>query len=782
MNLELKRVAVLGAGTMGAQIAAHLANVGVPALLLDLKREGDDPSALARQAVQRMLKMRPAPFFVPENAALIEVGNFEDDLEKVAGCDWVIEAIAEKLDWKRDLWRRVAPLRRADAIVSTNTSGLPLAQIAEGFPAEFQRYWVGTHFFTPPRYMKLLEVIPGEQTLPEVIEAVSALGDRLLGKGVVLAKDTPNFIANRIGTFAAGRAMALREEVGLTIEEVDLLTGPAIGRPKTGTYRLGDLVGIDVLMHVGQNLYDNLNGDPFKSTFLPDELMKRLVASGATGRKAGRGFYKKEGKEILVVDPETLEYRQQQEPRLPGLAEVRNDPDPVSRVRRLLESDGRESRFLWPLLRDSFAYTAGRIPEISDDVYAVDRALRWGFGWDLGNFELWDGLGAAEVVERSRRDGVEFPEWIDRVLESGSGFYGMGERGPLYFDLQASALRPLPEEPGKVRLDVLKKLEGTVLTCPDASLLDLGDGVACLEYHSKMNSLGPAIVEFSARALDEVSRNFEGMVIGNQGANFSVGANLVFLLQAASQGLWEELQQAVAAFQTLTQSFRFSPKPVVAAPVGRTLAGGCEVVLGADAVVAAAETYMGLVEVGVGLIPAGGGTKEVLMRATAQYGQDLRSDRMQGVRKAFETLGMAKVSSSAEEARRLDLLTATDAIEIQSDRLIHRAKQKVLALAAAGYRQPRPRPDVAVVGGPGLAVLEVGLHLMHRAGYVSDHDKLIGQKLCHVLTGGDINHATYVSEEYLLQLEREAFLSLCGEEKTHQRIEAMLKTGKPLRN
>ncbi len=782
MSFRLKRAAVLGAGTMGAQIAAHLANVGVPTLLLDLPGEGSDRSALARRAVQKLGKTRPAPLFSPENADLIEVGNFQDDLALLSQCDWIIEAIAEKLDWKRDLWSKVAPVRRPDAIVSSNTSGLPLHQIAEGFPEEFRCYWLGTHFFNPPRYMKLLEVIPDRKTLPEVIEAVRRTGDQLLGKGVVLAKDTPNFIANRIGTFAAARAMALREEVGLTIEEVDALTGPVIGRPKTGTFRLGDLVGIDVLMHVGQNLYDNLDDDPWKSVFLPDDLMKRLVERGATGLKAGQGFYRKQGKEILVLDPETLDYRPLKAPELPVLAEVGGLATPVQRVRELLESEGREARFLWPLLRDSFAYTAGRIPEISDDICSVDRALHWGFGWELGNFELWDSLGVHRVVERSRQDGIEFPAWIDRVVSSGHGFYDVGVEGRLYFDLQSQSLEAVPEEPDKIRLDLHKQLKGRVLAVEDASLVDLGDGVACLEYHSKMNTLGPAIIEFSGRALEEVNRNFEGLVIGNQGANFSVGANLVFLLQAAGQGMWDELNEAVTAFQHMTQSFRFSPKPVVAAPFARTLAGGCEVVLGADAIVAAAETYMGLVEVGVGLIPAGGGTKEMLIRNTQRFGQDLGADRMEGVKHAFQTLGMAKVSSSAQEARQLNYLLPSDEIEINGDRLIHRAKRKVSSLIQAGYRQPQPRTDVPVVGAPGLAVLEVGLHLMHRAGYISDHDKLIGKKLCFILTGGDLNHATHVSEDYLLELEREAFLSLCGEEKTHHRIKAILETGKPLRN
>ncbi len=782
MTVTLNKVGVLGAGTMGVQIAAHLANVEIPTVLLDLPSDGADRSAVARKAVAGLAKMNPPPLFAAERAGLIEVGNFADDLHRLADCDWIVEAIAEKIEWKRDLWSRVAEHRRPDAVVTSNTSGLPLGQIAEGFPEDFRRHWLGTHFFNPPRYMKLLEVIPGPDTRPDVVEAMVEIGDRVLGKGVVVAKDRPNFIGNRIGSFVAARAMTLRHELGLTIEEVDALTGPVIGRPKTATFKLGDLVGNDVLAFVGENLHHLLPEDPWRDIFRPDDLLKAVVSRGWTGRKAGQGFYKKVGKEILVLDTEAMDYRPQRAPEIPSLAAVSREPDAARRVQALLDAGDKASQFLWPYLRDTFAYTAHRIPEISDEIHQVDRAMRWGFAWEMGPFELWDRLGVGSIVERARRDGVEFPAWIEDVLGQDDPSFYSGGAEPACFDLAAGRKTSLPADEEKINLALLRERKPPVLGNASASLLDLGDGVACFQFHSKMNSLDDAIVEMSQRALEEVDKNFLGMVIGNQGENFSVGANLFFLLGAIKQGLWDQVDMAVRAFQNMTSSFRHSSKPVVAAPFSRTLAGGAEVCLGCDAVVAAAETYMGLVEVGVGLIPAGGGTKELLVRNIEEFGDDPSADRMPGVKRTFQAIGMAKVSSSAEEARRLRYLRDGDAVEINTDRLLHRAKKKVLSLVEAGYQPPRPRQSIPVEGAPGLAVLKVGLHLMRQAGYISEYDKHVGAKLSHILTGGDLNHSTTVSEQHLLDLEREAFVSLCGEEKTQQRIEHMLKTGAPLRN
>ncbi|MFQ5738790.1 MAG: 3-hydroxyacyl-CoA dehydrogenase/enoyl-CoA hydratase family protein [Acidobacteriota bacterium] len=782
MIRELNRVAVLGAGTMGAQIAAHFANVDVPTVLLDVPSEGPDRSAVARRALADLKKMKPPPLYLREKSDLIQVGNFDDDLAHLSTCDWIIEAIVERLDIKQHLWQRVEAHRGKSTIVSTNTSGLPVARIAEERSEEFRQHWLGTHFFNPPRYMKLLEVIPGPDTLPEVIERVTFLGDRLLGKGVVLAKDQPNFVANRIGTFAAARAMSLMRQMDLTIEEVDALTGPAIGRPKTGTFRLADLVGIDVLSQVGENLYHNLPDDPWREIFRPDSLARKLISKSWTGRKAGQGFYKKVGKEILVLDLKSFDYRPQRKPELPSLEAVRQEPDPVRRVATLLDSTGKTVEFLWPLLRDTFAYTAGRIPEITDDLYQVDRALRWGFNWELGPFQLWQGLGVEKIVERSRQEGVGFPSWIDDLLSQPHKSFYIADPDPLYFDLSTRKHRLLPGDAEKISLQILKKQTPVICSNSSASLVDLGDGVACLEFHSKMNSLDDQIIELSRTVLEEVNRNFLGLVVGNQGQDFSVGANLFFLLTAARQARWKEIDQNVRAFQQMTSSFRHSPRPVVAAPFGRTLAGGAEVCLGCDVIVASAESYMGLVEVGVGLVPAGGGTKELLVRNIEEFGNDLNADRMPGVKRAFQTIGTAQVSKSAEEARQLRFLRRGDRIEIHPDRVLSRAKKKVLSLVEEGYVEPHPLNAVPVTGAAGLAVLRLGLHLMRQAGYATEYDVRIGEKLAYILTGGDLNHPVTVSDQYLLDLEREAFLSLCGEEKTQQRIEHTLKTGKPLRN
>ncbi len=782
MTDKPQRVAVLGAGTMGSQIAAHLANARIPSILLDLPSQEGDRSAIARQAWKFLAKRKPPALFTLERARLIEVGNFEDDMDQVGSCDWVIEAIAEKLEWKRSLFEKVAAHRQPGTVVSTNTSGLPLSSLAEGFDEDFRRHFLGTHFFNPPRYMKLLEVIPGEETLPEVLAWIERIGGSLLGKGIVIAKDRPNFIGNRIGTFAGCRAMALREELGLTIEEVDFLTGPAIGRPKTGTYRLGDLVGNDVMAYVQHNLYENLPEDPWRESFLPDRLLSELVKRGWAGRKAGRGFYRKVGSEILVLDPETFEYRSQTKPEFPSVAAVKEEPNPARRVAAILEAGGRAADFLWPLLRDTFAYAAGRVPEITDEFYQIDRAMRWGFAWDLGPFQLWDGLGVERVVERARGDGVEFPDWISALLETSRQSFYVEKDTVRYFDAGRRSYQDLPSDPEKLSIKLLKRQKPAILSNPSASLIDLGDGVACLEFHSKMNSLDPQIVAMSQEALAEVERNFVGMVVGNQGRDFSVGANLFFLLQAATAGQWDQIDQSVRAFQNMTTSFRAASKPVVAAPFQRTLAGGCEVCLGCDAIVAAAETYLGLVEVGVGLIPAGGGTMELLARNVEEFSSDPGADRIPGVKRAFQAIGMAKVSSSADEALEMRILRASDRIEMDGDRVLFRAKKRVLGLAETGYQAPPPRTDIPVEGASGLAVLQVGLHLMKSAGYISEYDAVLGRKLSYVLCGGDLNHSTTVGEDYLLDLEREAFVSLCGEEKTRQRIEAMLKTGKPLRN
>lgn len=782
MTHSLNRIAVLGAGTMGAQIAAHLANVEIRTLLLDLPSDGPDRSLVARRALENLHKMEPRPFYTPEKARFIEVGNFEDDLSRLADCDWILEAVVEKLEVKKDLWRRVDAVRRPETIVSTNTSGLPVSRIAEGRSEDFRRHWLGTHFFNPPRYMKLLEIVPGPDTLPGLVNTVAFVGDRLLGKGIVIAKDRPNFIANRIGSFVAMKTIALMQELELTIEEVDALTGPAIGRPRTGTFRLADLVGVDVMVDVSRNLFENLPDDPWRELYRPPAFMEEMVLRDLRGRKSGQGFYKKQGDQFLALDPATLDYRPPQKPAIPSMEMARNETHPVRRIETLLAAGDKAAAFLWPFLRDTFLYSAQRVPEITDEFYQIDRAMRWGFNWDLGVFELWQALGTERVAERVEKEGGELPGWIRDVLsQPQQSFYTLGDRHELFFDLHSRQYQVLPDEPEKIRLELLRRREKVIASNPGASLIDLGDGATCLEFHSKMNAIGGDIVEMAGRALEEVEKNFLGLVVGNQGRDFSVGANLMLLLLEAQEGNWEEIDRMIRAFQHMTQSFRSCPRPVVATPFQRVLGGGVEVCMGCDAQVAAAETYMGLVEVGVGLIPAGGGTKEMLVRHTWEFRDDA-ADCFPGVRRAFEIIGLARVGRSAEEARRFRFLSPTDGIEVHSERLLHRAKERVLKMVGEGYSPPQPDPSVPVLGAPGLARLKVGLHLMQRAGHISDHDALIGSKLAYVLCGGDLNHPTTVPESYLMDLEREAFLSLCGERKTLERIQHTLSTGKPLRN
>jgi 3-hydroxyacyl-CoA dehydrogenase len=779
MDRKIRKVGVLGAGTMGAQIAAHLANSGIPSVLLDLPQDGKDKSALARLAVKRMTKMKPPPFYWAGAWSLIHPGNLADDLPWLGDCDWVVEAIAERMDVKRDLWEKVEPHLGSGTIVSSNTSGLSIAGIARDRSPEFRRHWLGTHFFNPPRYMKLLEIIPGPDTHPEIVKFMSEFGDRKLGKGIVVAKDQPNFVANRIGAFAASLAMHLTETLGLSIEEVDALTGPVIGRPTTATFRLADLIGNDVMCHVSDNLYENLPEDPWRELLAPPDLLRKLVERGWNGRKTGQGYYLKKGREFLVLDLDTMEYRSQQPVEIASLAAVKAESDPIARIQHLIQSGDQSEAFLWPLFRDTFAYSAGLIGDICDHLYQVDQAMRWGWAWGHGPFELWDALGAGQLARRIREDGVELPAWVETVSGSQSGRFYVSGDPPGYFDLASSTHQDMPQDQESLHLEPVKASQGVILSNPSASLIDLGDGVACLEFHSKMNTIDSYIVDLGLEATERVGRDFRALVIGNQGINFSAGANLAWLLEACGRAAWQGIDEQVRAFQEFCQGLKNAPFPVVAAPFRQTLAGGAEVCLPCDQLVSAAETYIGLVEVGVGLIPAGGGCTEMLLRNEPSE-RDSKPQRQAGVVKVFQVIGMAKVAGSAVEARELGFLRAWDQIEVSEERLLYRAKQRAVGLSSS-YRPPDPAPMTAC-GEPCLARLKVTLHLMHRAGYLSDHDVLIGRKLALVLSGGDLNHATLVTEQHFLDLEREAFLSLCGEEKTQQRMEHILKTGKPLRN
>lgn len=787
MSKNIEQAAVLGAGVMGAAIAAHLANAGVKTLLLDIvpPDQAQGRNRLAQAGLDNAKKAKPAAFFHPSFSERITAGNFEDDLEKLRNCDWIIEAVVERLDIKRSLLAKVAAHRKSDAIVTTNTSGIPIASIAAGLPDDFRRHFLGTHFFNPPRYMKLLEVIPLSETLPEVVSAISAFCDRRLGKGIVLAKDTPNFIANRIGTFGAMHTMRVMADDGYTVEEVDRLTGPVIGRPKTASFRTLDLVGLDTFLHVARNIYESAEGDEMREVYRAPDFIEKMAENRWLGNKTGGGFYKKvkspSGDERLTLDLATLEYRPAQKVKFPALDAVKPIEDLGKRLRALVYGKDRVANFLWKTFSESLVYTANRIPEIADDVVSIDRAMRWGFAWQLGPFEMWDAIGVAESVEKMKQEERAIPPVVERMLAAGAtSFYKRAEGWTYAYDFERGEYVPVESPPGLIVLEDVKQQRGVVKRNSGASLIDLGDGIGCLEFHSKMNSIGADTVQMMNYAVKEGGQYFDGLVVGNQGDNFSVGANLMLLLLEAQDQNWEEIDLVIRAFQNANMALKYSTRPVVAAPFNMALGGGCEVTLHGGAVRASAELYMGLVETGVGLIPGGGGTKEFLLRAVDSVppGEDL----LPAVRRVFETIAMAKVSTSAVEAQRMGFLRDSDSYSMNRDRLIEDAKQTALALVKSGYQPPLRRTDIRVLGQSALALLKLGIHTMKRGGYVTDHDAVVGEKLAWILTGGNIHHEKLVSEQYLLDLEREAFLSLCGYRKTLERIQHTLKTGKPLRN
>jgi 3-hydroxyacyl-CoA dehydrogenase len=803
--IRIEKAAVLGAGTMGAQIAAHLANAGIPTLLLDIppreltaeeekkgltlgSREVRD--RIARSGLEAAKKARPAAFFTPEKAALVSVGNFDDDMARLKDCDFIVEAVVENLEIKRRLYERVEEFRRPGSVVASNTSGIPIRQLAEGRSEDFRAHFLGTHFFNPPRYLHLVEIIRTEWTKPEVSCSLYGFLDQRLGKGVVVAKDRPNFIANRIGTYGALVTIKTMLEDGYTVEEVDKMTGQAVGRPKSATFRTFDIVGLDVFAHVAKNLYEAVPEDEDRDVYLAPEFVTRMVERGILGNKTRGGFYRKqkgaegEKQEIWTLDHASLEYRPQQKAKLPALDVAKNIEDTRERLKALVWGKDRVGAFLWKTISKTLLYAANRIPEVADTVVEVDRAMRWGFNWELGVFEVWDAIGVEKSVARLGEEGRKIPENVERMLAAGAtSFYRKEDGQELYFDFASGKYVPLAAQPGVTVLKSVKERSGVVKKNAGASLLDLGDGVACLEFHSKMNAIGGDTLQMIKQSLAEVEKNFVGLVVGNQGQNFSVGANLMLMLLEAQEENWEDLDLAIRAFQNATMSLRYSAKPVVVAPFQMTFGGGCEMTLHADRVRASAETYIGLVEVGVGLIPAGGGTKEMLVRALDSIPEGVTdADAFPFVKRAFETIALAKVATSAEEARSFGFLREGDSYSMNHDRLIADAKQEVLSLAATGYVRPQPRADIHALGNSALATLKLGVHQMKRGGFISDHDALIGEKLARILTGGDLNHETRVSEQYLLDLEREAFLSLCGQRKTQERIAHMLKTGKPLRN
>jgi 3-hydroxyacyl-CoA dehydrogenase len=748
---------------MGSRIAAHFGNAGVPSRLLDIS------TSAAAKGIETAAKQRPTAFFTDDVAHLITPGSFDEDLDKIADCDWVIEAVTENLEIKRSLWRRVDGARKPDAILSTNTSGIPLAQISEGFSPDFRRRFLGTHFFNPPRYLHLVEVIPGAGTDPSVIGFVSSFCDLRLGKGVVPCKDTPNFIANRIGSFYGSTVYKITIEDGYTIEEVDALTGPVIGVPKSASFRLLDIVGLDVWAFVARNLYDLVPHDPWRDRFLPPPFLAQMLERGWLGDKTGQGFYKRVGKDkdIWAVDWKTLEYHPQHKPKFATVDMARQIEPLHERLRALVSGDDRAGSFLWKLFSDVFLYAASMVPEISDRIVEIDRAMRWGYGHALGPFELWDALGFQSTCERIEREGRELPRNI--VAMRGAGAASFYRESPKqYYDLNGSGYQPLEERPGLLVLSDVKRERAVVKKNAGASLIDIGDGVLCVEFHSKMNALGDDAIAMVRAGLEEAERNFAAMIIANEGETFSAGANLMLILLASQEGDFDELNDGIHRFQQCNMAIKYAPVPVVAAPFSRVLGGGAEVVLHATRAQASAELYMGLVEVGVGLIPAGGGCKELLLR-------------LRDPRRVFELIGMAKVSTSAEDARNLGLLHKADRVSMNPERLVCDAKQLALSLVAA-HAPGAPRTDIKVSGEAGFAAMKLGAWMMRQAEFISDHDMVIAEKLANVLSGGRQTGERTISEQDLLDLEREAFLSLCGMPKTQERIQYMLKNGKPLRN
>jgi 3-hydroxyacyl-CoA dehydrogenase len=798
MDVSIERAAVIGAGVMGAALAAHLANAGIPTVLLDIIPpngsgvDGDPSSktyrnAFAASGLAKAKKSRPASFYADTGARLVSVGNLEDDLDQLRDVDWVLEAIVEKLDIKKSLFERITPFLKDSAIVTTNTSGLSVSDMAASMPEALRPRFMGTHFFNPPRYLRLLELVPHAGTDPDVLAAVTQFGSEVLGKGAVMAKDTPDFIANRIGCYWIMAVIRAMLEDGYTIEEVDALTGPAIGRPKSASFRTADLVGLDVFAHASMTVYDRATDDEERDLFKPPDVIERMIEENRLGDKTGQGFYKKikkDGKtEILTLDLDSFDYRERQKAKFPSMDMAKTIEDLGERTRQIVKGKDRAAEFLWRVTSETLVYSANRLGEIADDIVSVDRAMKWGYGWELGPFETWDAIGVEYIVGRLEKEGRDVPNIARKVLETPEKtFYTRDDSYQQYHFATKGERETVDVSPATIDLERLKATGGLVKQNASASLVDIGDNILCLEFHSKMNAIGPDIISMIHTAVAETEKNYAGLVIGNQGKNFSVGANLMLLFLEAQEMNWEEIDLMVRAFQKASMALKYSKRPVVAAPFGMTLAGGCEVCLGAGHIYAAAETYIGLVEVGVGLIPAGGGCKELLLRNLEGLPPIDNPDPFPYMRGTFETIGMGKVATSAVEARKLRFLRPSDGIAMNPDRLLYSAKAMALGLAAQGYWQPDPTIEVPVAGESGIAAAQVQLYNMCEGGWISEYDKYLGGELAHVLCGGAVPAGTHVNEQYILDLEREVFLRLCGQRKTLERIQFMLKKGKPLRN
>ncbi|WP_123041992.1 3-hydroxyacyl-CoA dehydrogenase/enoyl-CoA hydratase family protein [Cohnella candidum] len=799
MNKPIRKAAVIGSGIMGSGIAAHLANVGIPCLLLDVvpKEPSAEESAkgltlehpavrnrLAAAAIAKLKKTNPAPLYDEAFADRITPGNLEDHLPQIAEVDWIIEVVVENLQVKKELLAKIESFWKPGTVVTSNTSGISINEMSADRGEAFRKSFMGTHFFNPPRYMKLLEIIPGRDTDPTLVNRMKAFCENVLGKGVVIAKDTPNFIANRIGTY--GLLVTLQEmvEKGYSVEEVDAVTGPAMGRPKSATFRTLDLVGLDTFVHVADNVYGSVADGAEKAAFDTPAVLKDMVARGWLGEKSGQGFYRKvkgEGgkSEILSLDLASMEYRPQKKPSSGSLEAAKLAKGAREKTKALLTGGDRFSDLTWDILKKVLLYSAGKVGEIADSIEEIDNAMKWGFNWELGPFETWDAIGLVRSVERMEKEGETVPLWVkDWITQGNTSFYRVDNGIRFYVD--EGKYKQVDQRPEVISLRSLKEQNRVVKGNGGASLIDLGDGVACLEFHSPNNAIGADILTMISQSVEEVRNNFEGMVVANQGRNFCVGANIMLLLMEAQDEEWDEVDGIIRLFQNTMYKLKRLEKPVVAAPHRMTLGGGVEACMPADQVIASAETYYGLVEVGVGLIPAGGGCKEFALRVSQNVSHP-EADLQPFINQVFETIGMAKVSTSGHDAKRLGYLKPTDRVLANQDHLIYEAKQAVLRMAKAGY-EPIREEKIRVVGSEGKAVMQLGAIGMRESGYISDHDLKIAKKLAHVLAGGDVPAGTLVTEQYMLDLEREAFLSLCGEPKTQQRMQHMLTKGKALRN
>lgn len=790
MGYEIRKVAVLGAGVMGQGIAAHLANAGIPSVLFDIVPKGaDDRRKLAKDGIANASKLSPAAFFKASDADRITPANYDDDGALLGECDWIVEVVVERLDIKRRVYDWVAANRRPGSIVSSNTSGIKLADMAQTMSEEMRQHFLVTHFFNPVRYMRLLELIPGPDTLPAVTAAMAAFGERGLGKGIVYGKDTPNFVANRIGTYGILSVFQHMERLGLNVDEIDAIFGTPMGRPSSAVFRTLDLVGLDTLDHVFGNVRDNAENDERRDLFVTPPWLKQMITEGALGGKTGKGFYwkvKQDGKSVILSrDIHTGEYAPTTKPRFDSLGAARKKDTPGEKLAAVIAGSDKAADAAWSATADVLIYSANRIPEIADDIVNVDRSMRWGFAWDLGPFESWDAIGVAASVARMEAEGRVVTPWVKAMLAAGrERFYDRGADGvATYWDPATASAQPVPNSEGWLLLKERAARGAIVDSNSSADLIDLGDGVLGLSFHSKMNALDEDIFKMYGAALDQLDEGkWEALVVGNQGGTaFSAGANIFMIAMLSMQQEWAAIESMVKAMQDMLKRAQYSARPIVTAPWGLTLGGGLETAMQASACQAAGELYCGLVEVGVGLIPAGGGCKEMLARYLGNIPEGTNYDPNPFVQAAFKNIALASVAKSAEEARAMGYLRPTDRLTLDPDALIADAKNLALGLVKAGYKPPRER-KFKLPGPSGRAAIELFLYQMHEGGYATGHDVTVGKRLANIMCGGDIPAGAWVDEQHILDLEREAFLSLCGEQKTLDRIQNMLTTGKPLRN